>query len=197
MQPRRIPRPHRSDGAALEVTETRGTPGETGPGPLVLVGLSGAGKSESGRKLAADLGWDFLDLDEEIERRAGLPIGRIFSERGEGAFRELEAEITASASPSRATVVSTGGGWMERPELRDSWPGAVRIWLRVNPRTALDRLAKQPATRPLLAGPDPLARLEDMLGRRSPSYALAEYSVQTDGLSPAEVANVIRTALGI
>lgn len=166
-------------------------------GPIVLVGLSGSGKTTVGRRLAHDLGWDFLDLDEEIERSAGIPICRIIAERGEPGFRSMEAEITAAIRPLRKTVIATGGGWMERRGLRDAWPGAVRVWLQVTPVTAVARLAEDLTTRPLLASPDPLAALGDLLARRAAAYGLAEHAVQTEGQSPEDVVARIREAIGL
>lgn len=165
------------------------------PGPIVLVGLSGSGKTAAGRLLARRLGWRFLDLDEEIEALASVSIPEIFAERGEEGFRALEARVTREARASRETVVSTGGGWMERPELRDSWPGCVRIWLRVEPGAAAARLANRPFSRPLLAGPDPESTLAKLLRRRRPAYMLAEHAVRTDGLDPEAVVDAILGAI--
>jgi shikimate kinase len=160
-------------------------------GPIVLVGLSGSGKTVVGGLLAARLGWAFLDLDAEIERLAGRSITEIFDVKGESAFRDMERRATAAAGAVSRTVVSTGGGWMARPELRDTWPGAVRVWLRVDPDTALSRLAKERSTRPLLAGPDPETELGRLLAERLPAYGLAEISVRTDALAPTAVVDAI------
>lgn len=167
----------------------------SGHGPIVLVGLSGAGKTIVGDLLAARLGWAFLDLDSEIERVAGRSIAEIFAAHGESGFRDLERLVTASARVDARTVVSTGGGWMQRPELRETWPGAVRIWLRVDPATALSRLAKERCTRPLLAGPDPETELERLLAERLPAYGLAEISVRTDALEPEAVVDALLEGL--
>lgn len=157
------------------------------PGPIVLVGLSGAGKTVVGRLLAARLGWSFLDLDSEVEREAGCSIADLFDRAGEPAFRDLEDQVTRSAIVESKTVVSTGGGWMARPELRDTWPGAVRVWLRVEPGSAVSRLARDRSTRPLLAGPDPEAAVRRLLADRLSAYRLAEIAVRTDGLTPEAV----------
>ena len=160
-------------------------------GPIVLVGLSGAGKTAVGAILARRLGWAFLDLDAEVERLEGRTIAEIFAADGEAAFRDREAFVTRRARVDGSTVVSTGGGWMSRPDLRDSWPGAVRVWLRVEPGSAVARLARQRSTRPLLAGPDPVAALQTLLDTRVHSYRLAEIAIRTDGLSPEAVAEAI------
>ncbi|MCK5484197.1 MAG: shikimate kinase [Gemmatimonadetes bacterium] len=160
-------------------------------GPIVLVGLSGAGKTVVGRLLAQHLTWAFLDLDSEVERVAGCSIADLFARGGEQAFRDLEDQVTRSASVDSGTVVSTGGGWMDRPELREMWPDSVRIWLRVEPGSALSRLARERSTRPLLAGPDPESELRRLLAGRLPAYRLAEITVRTDGLAPEAVVAAI------
>ena len=165
--------------------------GSISTGPVVLVGLSGAGKTVVGRLLARHLDWTFIDLDEEVERLDGRSISLIFEADGEEAFRELEAAVTRRIEVDGATVVSTGGGWMSRSELRDSWPGALRVWLRVEPGSAVRRLAQQRSTRPLLAGPDPEAALRELLEERMHAYRLAEIAVRTDGLAPEAVVEAI------
>jgi shikimate kinase len=86
---------------------------------------------------------------------------------------------------------------MERPEVRGAWPGAVRVWLRVKPSTALARLAEGRMTRPLLAGPDPLTDFRELLDRRASAYALAEHVILTDGRTPREVVARIREVIGL
>lgn len=163
-------------------------------GPIVLVGLSGAGKTVVGRRLAERLGWAFIDLDTEIERLAGKRIPHIFAEAGEADFRSLEAEATSAIETAHQTVIATGGGWMDRPELRDRWPAGMRVWLQVDPSVALERLAEDRATRPLLSDPRPAATLVAILAARLPSYALSEYTVRTDG-RPAD--GVVEEIMGL
>ena len=80
---------------------------------------------------------------------------------------------------------------MARPELRDMWPDAVRIWLRVEPESAVSRLARDGSTRPLLAGPDPEWELRRLLADRLAAYQMAEVAVRTDGLAPEAVVGAI------
>ena len=84
---------------------------------IVLVGMPGCGKTTLGRILAERLGLDFVDGDEEIVRREGMPIPQIFAERGENAFRDCEAAaIRESIAPRGGCVVATGGGAILRDE---------------------------------------------------------------------------------
>lgn len=170
-------------------------PGADLPRRIVLVGFMATGKTTVGRLLARRLGYGFVDLDGEVERRAGRSIPDIFGEEGEARFRELEAEATRTLDPPSAPggeaeglVVAAGGGWMARPELRDRWEDAVRVWLRAEPRTVIRRVGEDVAARPMLDPEDPLGSARRLLAEREEAYGRAEVSVATDTLSPEEVA---------
>ena len=180
---------------AVASDDRRSAEPESEAGPIVLVGLSGAGKTVVGRLLASRLDWSFVDLDAEVERVKGRSIADVFTDQGEPAFRELEHRVTRSVAVDSRTVVSTGGGWMVRPELRETWPDAVRVWLQVEPGSAAARLALDRSTRPLLAGPDPEDDLRRLLARRLSGYRLAEIVVGTDGLAPEAVVDAILDGL--
>src|SRR6266540_883045 len=102
---------------------------------VVLVGLPGSGKSAVGRRLAQRHGAIYVDIDEWIERAAGVTIPEIFAEEGESAFRAREREAVAAlgepdADPAIKRVVSTGGGAVVDP--RNRWRlyrGRIPIWL--------------------------------------------------------------------
>lgn len=93
---------------------------------LLLIGMPGAGKSTTGRRLAAALGRPFVDLDEELVRRAGRSIPDIFAQQGEGAFRALETAVLADVARGSGLVIAAGGGVVTRPE--------NRFYLRQNSR---------------------------------------------------------------
>lgn len=86
---------------------------------IVLIGMPGCGKTTVGRALAERLGRAFVDLDEEIVRRAGRPIPDIFAREGEDAFRALETRAVREAGSRTGLVISTGGGVVTRKENRD------------------------------------------------------------------------------
>src|SRR5688572_18694599 len=88
--------------------------------PLVLVGLMGAGKSTVGRRLAAALGFAFVDADEEIERAAQMAIPEIFETYGEPYFRSGERRVIARLidEAGSGSVIATGGGAFVDPETR-------------------------------------------------------------------------------
>lgn len=182
------------------------TPGPAAglPERIVLVGFMAAGKTTVGRRLARRLGYRFVDLDREVERRAGRTIPEIFREAGEAGFRELEAEATRALDvgptpegadgDDRGLVIAAGGGWMARPELRDRWTGACRVWLRVDAPTVLERVSDV-SSRPMLDPADPLASARRLLEAREDDYRRAEAAVDTAGLAPEEVVERVLEAL--
>lgn len=165
------------------------------PGRVVLVGFMAAGKTTVGRLLARKLGHRFVDLDRRIEERAGRPIPDIFATGGEERFRALEARVTRELDEADRIVVAAGGGWMAREELRDRWQGAVRVWLRVRPATVVARLGDDVSSRPMLDPDDPERTVVDLLEARREDYARAELAVETDDLSPEQVAAEVQNLL--
>jgi shikimate kinase len=168
------------------------------PERIVLVGFMAAGKSTVGALLAEHLDWQFLDLDRLIEDRTGQSPGRLIRERGEAAFRELEAELTGELAGRARVVIAPGGGWVTRPELADRLgPGTVRVWLTVTPETALERAASG-VDRPLLGPIDGrLERARALLREREPYYRLAEARVSADDRTAVGVVEEILRQLGL
>lgn len=148
---------------------------------VILVGLPGCGKTTVGRSVAERLNRPFLDLDEEIERREGESIARIFGERGEAHFRQLERQLTEELRDRGGMIVSPGGGWIANPGLVSLVrpPGRL-VYLRVRPETALARLGSNRASRPLLSRPDPLAELHRLHVARRAGYESADWIVDTE-----------------
>lgn len=158
-------------------------------GNLYLVGFMGVGKSTVGRVLAGRLGVPVVDLDEVIEEKAGADIPSLFSSEGEEGFRYRESQALQELASRAGTIVATGGGIVINPANRDLMrrTGTV-VYLRARPQTIWRRLPLD-GDRPLLAVANPRAEIERLLGQREPMYqAAADYVVDTDGLSPDEVA---------
>jgi shikimate kinase len=162
---------------------------------VYLVGMMGAGKSAVGRPLAQALGYRFLDADTTLERMAGRPIPQIFAEDGEEAFRALETAVLDQLAHWHSLVVATGGGVVTRPVNWGHLQQGVVIWLDAPESVLLTRLAADPTPRPLLADPDPPARLRHLLEERGPLYAQADLHVSQGAESPDEVARRVIDAL--
>jgi shikimate kinase len=155
------------------------------PPHVVLVGLPGSGKTSVGRALAARLERLFLDFDEEIERREGHPVSRIFAERGESYFRTLERRLTEEMRDAGGgMVMAPGGGWITVPQVVELLrPPAMVIYLVAQPATALERIGPRRDLRPLLTSPDPLAALTRLLAERGGLYeAASDLIVDTERL---------------
>jgi shikimate kinase len=159
---------------------------------IVLIGLPGSGKSTVGPLLAHRLGWAFLDFDDEIVRRCGRSVARLFQQEGESAFRAMEAELTAELSCRTDVVLAPGGGWAVQPGLRESLPqDSAVIWLRVTPAEAIRRLRGSPVERPLLVGTDPLGAMRALHEERQHRYARADLTLDVDDRDAAEIVDSI------
>ena len=170
------------------------------PAPsLFLIGPMGAGKTTVGRRVAAQLGLDFYDLDHEIEEHSGAEVTLIFELEGEGGFRKRETELLEEFSAMPGVVLSTGGGAIlaaeNRRYLRER--GYV-VYLETTVEQQLKRLIHD-RKRPLLAAPDRRERLIKLAAEREPLYReIADLIVPT-GLNAGSGATARRLAeeLGI
>lgn len=155
---------------------------------IVLVGLMGAGKTVVGRRLAAALKLPFFDADDQIVAAAGMNIPDIFDVYGEGAFRDLERRVIARLLKQPPHVLSLGGGAFVDPATRALIKQrGVSIWLRATVDILFERTQRRKGTRPLLdSADDPLQTLKNLMAKRYPIYALADYVVDSD-LRPPEV----------
>lgn len=157
---------------------------------VVLVGLSGSGKSSAGREAARLLGCAFRDLDEDVSRRSGTSIPELFRREGEAAFRTLEREAMADALAARPHVVAAGGGWAAEPgNIEQVLDRTLIVYLRCAPETAAGRLAGA-TDRPLLAA-GALPALRAQLGVRRGCYERAHAVIDTDGRGIADVAQAV------
>jgi shikimate kinase / 3-dehydroquinate synthase len=159
---------------------------------VVLVGLPGSGKSAVGRRLAHRHDASYIDLDETIERDAGVSVPEIFAEEGEEGFRARErraVEALGPADPAAVVrrVVATGGGAVVDP--RNRWllyRGRLPIWLDGRPEVLAQRLRRSPNVRPLVVGRDPIGTVRSLAIARERFYAAAN---RVNGV--AEVGSVI------
>jgi len=155
---------------------------------IYLIGFMGAGKTTVGRRLAKKLGWKFIDLDREIERREGRRIAKIFRDKGEPYFRSLEQRCLRDIASSPRSVIALGGGTFIDPTNREvAEKSGLTVWLKVSFRTVADRV-KIDGTRPKFGNED---QAEHLYQSREPYYALARLHVSTDTNSPESVANEI------
>ena len=148
---------------------------------VTLIGMPGAGKTTVGRILAQKLGREFVDCDEVLVQRAGMPIPDYFARFGEDAFRQLETALLQELGQKSRLVLATGGGCVTRPENRDllRQNGTV-VWLK-RPLEALP-IAGRPVSQAL--------GVEEIYRRRQPLYEqFSDFAV--DNTKPAAAAEAI------
>lgn len=155
---------------------------------LYLVGFMGTGKTTVGRAVAQRLGFEPVDSDHEIERRAGRSVPEIFAaDGGEAAFRKMEREFAESGHPATRAVVACGGGLVVQPGMRELLRSrGVVICLHASLETILARAARQ-NTRPLLDVADPMERVKVLYAEREAVYRSAGTLILTDSRPLREV----------
>jgi shikimate kinase len=160
---------------------------------LCLTGFMGSGKTTVGRLLAQHIGWHFADLDSDIEATAGMSIARIFEERGELAFRQMEWDVLSrlvekSCSLEQPTVLALGGGTFDQPPSREllRTTRATVIWLDCPVEELLARLAGV-KDRPLFRDE---ASFRQLFEQRLFSYRLADFRVNA-AVAPRRVVEEI------
>lgn len=153
----------------------------TGPGSslasspplkLALIGFMGSGKSSIGRILSRELVMPFIDLDEELEKRAGRSIAEMFAGKGEGAFRKFEEETLSDlVERGDSYILACGGGVVLSAVSRALLANAyTTVWIDVPFEELMRRLSGERAKRPLLASADYKKRAKELLDLRRPLY---------------------------
>lgn len=164
---------------------------------IYLVGFMGCGKSTVGRALAEELGWAFIDLDEEIEKREGTTIASIFDTRGEDAFREMECEALRerirTVQMGRPQVISLGGGaFVEDENCELAINNGVTVWIDC-PFSMVERRVAGETHRPLARDPD---QLKSLFESRRASYSRADFRVEVqDDDARSAVAQILALPL--
>lgn len=148
--------------------------------PIVLVGMMGVGKTSIGKRLAARLGTEFVDADDEIEKAAGLSISEIFEKFGEGYFRDGERRVIGRLIDGTPKVIATGGGAFVNDITRALiLERATSIWLDADVQVLADRVSRR-NHRPLLKDKDPVTVLTELGKIRNPLYAAANLHIRSD-----------------
>lgn len=150
---------------------------------IVLLGFMGTGKTAIGKRVAEQLEMEYLDIDDLIEKEAGMSISEIFSRFGEEYFRNLESKIAGKVSEYENKVIAAGGGIVLRKENLDNLrQGGVLICLNARPEVILERTKKE-HHRPLLEVGYPLETIKELLTYRAPFYDRADHSLDTSDLT--------------
>lgn len=161
---------------------------------LYFVGFMGTGKTTVGRAVAQRMGFQLLDSDVEIERKAGKPIPEIFATQGEPAFRAMEREFIEHGHPAEKCIVACGGGLVVQPGMLELLQSkGIVMCLHASVETILKRTHGS-KHRPLLNVENPLERIQTLYAQREPVYRRAGTVILTDGRPLIDiVAHVMRS----
>ncbi|MEE2962217.1 MAG: shikimate kinase [Myxococcota bacterium] len=167
------------------------------PRSIALLGLRGAGKSTLGPLLACARGLRFVELDEEIEEKAGLALTEIFILHGERYYRRMESEcLNELLDGPEPVVMALSGGVVQNGKAfgrikRD----CVTIWLRAKAQDYMDRVIAQGDYRPVANRSNAMGELQTLVDSRKPFYSEAQITIDTSGLSPEVSLEVLQDAL--
>lgn len=155
---------------------------------IALIGLRGGGKSTLGSLLAEHLGVPFVELNREIERRAGASLGEIFEMFGQEAFRRAEREALDDVlARHEACVIATSGSIVTEPGTLDMLLSACfTVWVRAEPAEHMKRVMAQGDLRPMANSARAMDDLISILKSREPLYARAEATITTTGKTPEQ-----------
>jgi shikimate kinase len=155
---------------------------------IFLTGFMGSGKSTIAPLLAHAIGYDFLDIDAEIEKRVGKSITEIFQQRGEAFFRNIERAILQELPQKEHCVISLGGGTLAHNDnLHLIKSSGILVYLKADPEKLVHRL-KNKTDRPLLKSADGTrldetalrSRINQLMTSREPFYNQADLIILTD-----------------
>ena len=158
---------------------------------IYLVGFMGTGKTVVGKELAKRLNRTFFDLDELIESREGRRISEIFSKKGEAYFRQVEKTIVKEVAGKNGCVVACGGGVVLDAENMRALSGSGMVICLTASAQAIFERTQHTADRPLLNVIDQKKQIAELLEKRAPFYAQAQYTIDTTTLNAGEVAEAI------
>jgi shikimate kinase len=167
---------------------------------IVLIGYRGSGKSAVGNRLAARLKMRFVDTDDLIEERQGVPIADIVKSHGWDHFRKIEKSIIEEISKGNNLIIAPGGGAvLDADNVKTLKKNGFIIWLKADRQTLLKRMNQDPGTetrRPTLTGKGTLKEIEETISQREPfNERASEIQIDTSMLAVDAVVESILTIL--
>jgi XRE family aerobic/anaerobic benzoate catabolism transcriptional regulator len=164
---------------------------------IALIGLRGAGKSTLGSLLAQRLRVPFLELDQEIEKEAGLGLGEIMELHGQSGFRRLERGVLDRliATHPKAVVAAGGGIVAEAATFARLIETCLTVWVKAAPEDHMQRVIDQGDLRPMRDNRRSMADLRAILASREALYARADIQIETTGLDVAATLTALMAAV--
>ena len=166
---------------------------------IFLIGFMGSGKTSAGKRLAELLSFEFIDLDELIEKNEGKTISQIFQEEGEESFRKKEFAYLHSLSAKKKTVIAAGGGTpCFHSNMQWMMANGTTVYLKTDPEILFRRLKSEMTHRPLLKhnSEEELKNfISSKLRERESFYLSSKLIVDTGAQNADELAQHIFTLL--
>jgi len=164
---------------------------------IALIGLRGAGKSTLGSRLAHEMRVPFIELDGEIEKDTGMPLGEIFSLYGQSGYRAIERRtLTRVLNENESAVLSVGGGVVSEKETFDYLLShCYTIWIKARPEEHMSRVLEQGDFRAMGGNDQAMEDLRRILEAREPLYRQADMELDTSGSSVETSFSRLKTTL--
>jgi len=162
---------------------------------IYLIGFMGCGKTTLGKKVANKLKYDFIDLDQLIEKRASLSINEIFTKKGEEFFRVLEKQLLIEVSLNENTVVAVGGGtpcYFTNMEIMNQT--GETFYFQRPVKELFNRIVNARDNRPLVKDKNEeelLVYIEDLLNKREVFYLKSKFTIPRNKLTVHDLVEII------
>jgi XRE family aerobic/anaerobic benzoate catabolism transcriptional regulator len=165
---------------------------------IALIGLRGAGKSTLGPLLASRLGVPFLELDQEIEKEAGLGLSEIMELHGQFGFHRLERTVLDRLIDTHPkAVIAAGGGIVAETATFDRLRAAcLTVWVKASPEEHMQRVIDQGDLRPMRDNRRSMVDLRAILASREALYARADVQIETTGRGVDATRTALIAAIG-
>lgn len=152
---------------------------------ICLIGLRGAGKSTLGAMVAKEMGVPFVELNNHIEKSAGMPVGDLIALYGQEGFRSVENDVLEEVIADHSSViVAAAGGIVESGQSFDTLLDRFHtIWIAASPEEHMERVRAQGDLRPMKGFPQAMEQLQSLLHRRQTRYGMAGQKLDTSGQS--------------
>ena len=153
---------------------------------IALIGLRGAGKSTLGAMLANELQVPLVELNREMVRETGLPVGEVIALYGQSGYRRLERKVLERVigENDRAVIVAGGGVVAEEDAFNLILASCYTVWLKARPEEHMARVLAQGDLRPMAGNEEAMEDLKRILAAREPMYGKADVVVDTSGDTP-------------
>ncbi|MGB8474366.1 MAG: helix-turn-helix transcriptional regulator [Candidatus Acidiferrum sp.] len=188
---------HRVEDAMIRLMRDFGDEEKERRKRVALIGIRGAGKSTLGAKLGAELNIPFIELDQEIEKDAGMPLGELFSLYGQTGYREIEKRLLERVLHDHdRAIISIGGGVVSEKDTYDYLlSSCYTVWIKARPEEYMARVIAQGDLRVMGGSNQAMEDLRRILEAREPLYRKADLYLDTSGHSADESFAELRAAL--